>query len=140
MRISDWSSDVCSSDLVKDLVNGIADGYDDIELLKRYSTVGMGPSQGRHSAVAAVRILARETGTDLARLGVTTQRPPYMPAKFALLAGRGFEQERHTAMHHRHLEMGASMMLAGLWYRPAFRSEEHTSELQSLMRISYAVF
>src|SRR3546814_16831051 len=93
MRISDWSSDVCSSDLVKDLVNGIADGYDDIELLKRYSTVGMGPSQGRHSAVAAVRILARETGTDLARLGVTTQRPPYLPEKFALLAGRGRSEE-----------------------------------------------
>lgn len=117
---------------VKDLVNGIADGYDDIELLKRYSTVGMGPSQGRHSAVAAVRILARETGTDLARLGVTTQRPPYMPEKFALLAGRGFEQERQTAMHHRHLELGARMMVAGLWYRPAFygRADEREATIR----------
>ena len=51
---------------VKDLMNGAADGYDDIELLKRYTTVGMGPSQGKHSAVAAVRILAKETGRDLA--------------------------------------------------------------------------
>ena len=117
---------------VKDLVNGIADGYDDIELLKRYSTVGMGPSQGRHSAVAAVRVLARETGTDLAQLSVTTQRPPYVPEKFALLAGRGFEQERHTAMHHRHLEMGARMMLAGLWYRPAFygKAEERDARIR----------
>ena len=105
---------------VKDLVNGIADGYDDIELLKRYSTVGMGPSQGRHSAVAAVRVLARETKTDLATMSVTTQRPPYMPEKFGHLAGRAFEPERHTAMHHRHLELGARMMPAGLWYRPAF--------------------
>ena len=105
---------------VKDLVNGIADGYDDIELLKRYSTVGMGPSQGRHSAVAAVRVLARETRTDLAKLSVTTQRPPYMPEKFGHLAGRTFEPERHTAMHHRHLELGAKMMPAGLWYRPAY--------------------
>ena len=88
---------------VKDLVNGIADGYDDIELLKRYSTVGMGPSQGRHSAVAAVRVLAKETKTDLANLSVTTQRPPYVPEKFGHLAGRIFEPERHTAMHHRHL-------------------------------------
>jgi len=105
---------------VKDLINGIADGYDDIELLKRYSTVGMGPSQGRHSAVAAVRILARETKTDLAKLSVTTQRPPYVPEKFGHLAGRVFEPERHTAMHHRHVELGARMMSAGLWYRPAF--------------------
>ena len=105
---------------VKDLVNGIADGYDDIELLKRYSTVGMGPSQGRHSAVAAVRVLARETKTDLARMSVTTQRPPYMPEKFGHLAGRVFEPERHTTMHHRHLELGAKMMPAGIWYRPAY--------------------
>jgi sarcosine oxidase, subunit alpha len=105
---------------VKDLVNGIADGYDDIELLKRYSTVGMGPSQGRHSAVAAVRVLARETKTDLAGLSVTTQRPPYMPEKFGHLAGRIFDPERHTAMHHRHLELGARMMPAGIWYRPAY--------------------
>jgi len=105
---------------VKDLVNGIADGYDDIELLKRYSTVGMGPSQGRHSAVAAVRVLAKETASDLATLSVTTQRPPYVPEKFGHLAGRVFEPERHTAMHHRHHELGARMMVAGLWYRPAF--------------------
>ena len=51
---------------MKDIVNGVADGYDDIELFKRYTTVGMGPSQGRHSAVAAVRILAKEMRRDLA--------------------------------------------------------------------------
>ena len=43
---------------IEDLINGIADGFDNVELLKRYSTVGMGPSQGKHSAVAAVRIVA----------------------------------------------------------------------------------
>ena len=53
-------------------------------------------------------------------MSVTTQRPPYRPEKFGHLAGRVFEPERHTAMHHRHLELGARMMLAGLWYRPAF--------------------
>ena len=57
-------------------MNGTADGYDDIELLKRYSTVGMGPSQGKHSAVAAVRVLAKETGRDLA----TPQRHHPAPA------------------------------------------------------------
>jgi len=105
---------------IKDLVNGIADGYDDIELLKRYSTVGMGPSQGRHSAVPAVRILAEETGHDLVDLAVSTQRQPYMPEKFGHLAGRVFEPVRYTAMHHRHLELGAKMMVAGLWMRPAY--------------------
>jgi sarcosine oxidase subunit alpha len=105
---------------VHDLLNGIADGYDDIELLKRYSTVGMGPSQGRHSAVAAVRLTAEATGGDLATMSVTTQRPPYRPEKMAHLAGRAFEPYRQTAMHHRHLEAGARMMVAGLWHRPAY--------------------
>ncbi len=105
---------------VKDLQHGAADGYDDIELLKRYTTVGMGPSQGKHSAVAAVRILAKERGRDLATAAVTTQRPPFIPEKFGHMAGRVFEPERRTAMHHRHLELGARLMPAGLWWRPAY--------------------
>ena len=113
---------------VKDLVNGLADGYDSIELLKRYSTVGMGPSQGRHSAVAAVRITAKETDRDIAGMSVTTQRPPYIPEKFGHLAGRVFEPERHTAMHNRHIEAGAKMMVAGLWYRPAFYGPSENRE------------
>jgi sarcosine oxidase subunit alpha len=104
----------------EDLINGIADGFDNVELLKRYSTVGMGPSQGKHSAVAAVRIVARETGRDLASMTVTTQRPPYTPEKFAHLAGRIFDPGRRTAMHHRHLELGAQMMPAGIWWRPGY--------------------
>ena len=34
---------------LKDLLNAAQEGFDNIELLKRYSTVGMGPSQGKHS-------------------------------------------------------------------------------------------
>jgi sarcosine oxidase subunit alpha len=108
----------------KDLINGIADGFDNVELLKRYSTVGMGPSQGKHSAVAAVRIVARETGEKLERMSVTTQRPPYTPEKFGHMAGRVFDPERRTAMHHRHLELGAQMMPAGLWWRPAYYGQK----------------
>src|ERR1043165_5247702 len=80
----------------------------------------MGPSQGKLAAVAAVRIVARETGRDLAGMTVTTQRPPYTPEKFGHLAGRIFDPERRTAMHHRQLELGAQMMPAGLWWRPAY--------------------
>jgi sarcosine oxidase subunit alpha len=105
---------------VKDLIHGAADGYDDIELLKRYTTVGMGPSQGKHSAVAAVRILAKEMGRDLSGMKITTQRPPFVPEKFGHMAGRVFEPERRTAMHHRHVELGARCMPAGLWWRPAY--------------------
>jgi sarcosine oxidase subunit alpha len=64
--------------------------------------------------------VARETGRDLAAMTVTTQRPPYTPEKFGHLAGRIFDPERRTAMHHRHLELGAQMMPAGVWWRPAY--------------------
>lgn len=116
MEFVDYDEDL----KIEDLINGIHDGYDSVELLKRYSTVGMGPSQGKHSAVAAVRLVSRETGTDLRNMSVTTQRPPYTPEKFGHLAGRIFDPERRTAMHHRHVELGAQMMPAGIWWRPGY--------------------
>ena len=47
---------------LKDFVDAVQEGFDNIELLKRYTTVGMGPSQGKHSNMNAVRILARIRG------------------------------------------------------------------------------
>src|SRR3546814_6257648 len=52
------------------------------------------------------------------------------------LCDAGSEQDRRD---HR-LVRGESQALGHVWHRPRCRSEEHTSELQSLMRISYAVF
>jgi sarcosine oxidase subunit alpha len=104
----------------KDIVNTVKDGYDDIQLVKRYSTAGLGPSQGRHANLNTIRIVARATGKSIESIGTTTYRPPLVPEKFAALAGRGFEPVRHTAMHHRHVEAGAQMMSAGLWMRPAY--------------------
>ncbi len=111
-----------------DILNAIADGYDDVQLLKRYSTVGMGPSQGRHSAVPSIRLAARATGRDIDDFGTTTSRPPVGPIKLGHLAGRTFEPVRLTPMHHRHLEAGATMMHAGQWFRPAFYGPEDQRE------------
>ena len=105
---------------VKDIVNAVADGYAELELVKRFSTVGMGPSQGRHAALATARLVADRTDRTVAEIGVTTARPPFTSEKLGVLGGRTFEPERLTPMHHRHLEAGARMMTAGLWWRPAF--------------------
>ena len=105
---------------VKDILDAVAEGYDKIELVKRFSTVGMGPSQGRHSAVAAARLIAGATGQAVSAVGTTTSRPPFRPEKFGVLAGRSFEPVRHTAIHQRHTEAGAKMMTAGLWLRPEY--------------------
>ena len=104
----------------KDIINTVKDGYDDIQLVKRYSTVGLGPSQGRHANLNTIRLVAEATGKSPEAVGTTTFRPPLMPEKFGHLAGRSFEAVRHTAMHQRHLDLGARMMVAGQWLRPAY--------------------
>ena len=117
---------------VADIVNSVREGYDHIELVKRYSTVGMGPSQGRHSSLNSARLTAEATGLPPEAVGHTTARPPFAAEKMGVLAGRAFEPVRLTAMHHRHLEAGAQMMPAGLWLRPAYYGPK--SERAKLIR------
>ncbi|SFG21109.1 FAD-dependent oxidoreductase [Neptunomonas qingdaonensis] len=104
----------------KDIINATRLGYRDVQLVKRFSTVGMGPSQGRHSALPTARLVAKATHRTVTETGVTTARPPYCPEKLAHVAGRIFDPSRQTAMHYRHLELGAKMIPAGNWQRPAF--------------------
>lgn len=103
---------------IKDIENAIADGYRELELIKRYSTVGMGPSQGRHAALATARIVARKTARSLAEVGITTSRPPFGPEKLGLLADTTPERYRHTALHAVHQAAGARMSPIGAWWRP----------------------
>src|SRR3546814_1576383 len=92
MRISDWGSDVCSSDLA-----GVAGGALDDD--------AAGPQRAT-------------------LLGILDDRPG------------GAVLHRATGI----LELGLAEDLAAGLLGQLARSEEHTSELQSLMRISYAVF
>jgi sarcosine oxidase subunit alpha len=103
-----------------DLENAIQEGFDNIELMKRYSTVGMGPSQGKHSNMNALRVLARATGSTPGEVGTTTARPFFHPVLMSHLAGRGFTPERRTPMHPRHEAAGAVWMPAGVWQRPEY--------------------
>lgn len=101
-----------------DLKTAMAEGYDSIELLKRYSTATMGPCQGRMCASGTALTCARITGRTLAEVGRTTSRPPAKPVTLDALAGQKMEPVQITALHDWHLERGAVMMVAGLWLRP----------------------
>src|SRR3546814_10640190 len=93
MRISDWSSDVCSSDL----------------LAAKIDRIGKTVAARRELFVA----------------------PFYQSHAHR---SRRFERRRFGEMEARPID-------GNHWaFQTAIRSEEHTSELQSLMRISYAVF
>src|SRR3546814_5281265 len=117
MRISDWSSDVCSSDLVR-------------------------PDEMR--AEDEVRPLVDQNFVAIDRLGEPAGGEPVRrrgrvnPELEAAAARRLFRKP--DGGDRRHGEGDArNTAIVGL-ARWTLRSEEHTSELQSLMRISYAVF
>jgi sarcosine oxidase subunit alpha len=112
--IVDYSEDVTS----KDLVAAQKEGYDSIELVKRYTTVTMGPTQGKLETVNAVAIMAQATGSTIEETGTTVWRPPYGPITLGALAGRIFEPVRYSPMQPWHERQGAKPLVAGAWIRP----------------------
>src|SRR3546814_4340136 len=123
MRISDWSSDVCSSDL---LALGIADALE---------------AQGIGADVVSMPCWS------LFDAQQATYKADLLPSdalKVSIEAGTTFGWERYTGLDGLRFgidSFGASAPAEALFdYFGLTRSEKHTSELQSLMRISYAVF
>jgi sarcosine oxidase subunit alpha len=112
--IVDYSEDVTS----KDLHAAKKEGYDSIELAKRYTTATMGPAQGKLETVNAVAIMAAATGSSIEETGTTVWRPPYSPITLGALAGRIFEPVRYSPMQPWHERRGAKPLVAGAWIRP----------------------
>lgn len=117
---------------VKDLAASIQEGYDSPELMKRFSTLGMGPSQGKHSNLHGARILLRERGADVGQLTLTTQRPFYHPVPLKHLAGAGFHLERQSALHRQHEELGAVWTTIGGWRRPEYYRRGESSRAECI--------
>src|SRR3546814_4343577 len=113
MRISDWSSDVCSSDL-----DGQIAGPRVLEHMVDTVLYFEGDRSHQYRVLRAVK--NRFGGTD--EIGV-----------FAMATEGLTEVSNPSSLFLTHRDEAVSGAVV-------FRSEEHTSELQSLMRISYAVF
>src|SRR3546814_6846594 len=117
MRISDWISDVCSSDLDRH-VDLARDGFDFMLAL------GETRKEGATTCLSVnLPVALAAAPTYLARQG-----HPRSPAD---LGG---------AAHIRHLDADGPRPILFANGSMLTRSEEHTSELQSLMRTSYDVF
>src|SRR3546814_2855961 len=113
MRISDWSSDVCSSDLL---------APQDEEYRRLSEAYLKYQSQASHETLETIPAGA------LIKQGNVDFRVPSIAER---LRGEGYLTSYQDITADRYtLEMAEAVR----------RSEEHTSELQSLMRISYAVF
>lgn len=110
---------------VSDVWRAVGAGLRSVEHVKRYTTIGTGPDQGRTSGVPAAGVLAVALGLGSpGELGTTTFRSPYLPVPFALLAGRDRGQlhdpVRTTPIHPWHVEHGAEFEDVGQWRRPWF--------------------
>ncbi len=123
----------------KDFEYAFQEGYDSPELLKRYSTFGMGPSQGKHSNLLSVRILSRLRGEGMAGKELTTARPFTRPVGLGTLAGRIFTPRRRTPTHECHEGLGAKFMFAGNWLRPEYYPVEGRSRENCIAEEALAV-
>src|SRR3546814_10109566 len=122
MRIGDWSADVCSSDLR--------------EVLDALGRQGVLINVARGSVVDEEALIAalRDGRLGAAGLDVFADEPRVPQALKDMTGNVVLQPHQGSATHDTRLAMGRLVMENLL-----ARSEEHTSELQSLMRISYAV-
>lgn len=113
----DFQNDVT----VKDVTLAHQEGFRSVELLKRYTTLGMATDQGKTANVPALAVMAECTGRTIAETGTTIFRPPYTPVAIGAFAGRArgkqFRPTRLTPSHDWATEQGAVFVEAGPWLR-----------------------
>ncbi|EYD76108.1 Sarcosine oxidase alpha subunit [Rubellimicrobium mesophilum DSM 19309] len=116
----DFQNDVT----VKDIRLSAQEGFQSVEHMKRYTTLGMATDQGKTANVPAIAVLSETLGSPIASTGTTTFRPPFVPVSIAAYGaggqGVGFAPQRFTTSHEASVQRGAPMVEAGLWYRPSY--------------------
>jgi heterotetrameric sarcosine oxidase alpha subunit len=116
----DFANDVTT----KDIALSAREGFVSVEHMKRYTTQGMAPDQGKNSNIGALAVLADATGRGISETGITTFRPPFVPVSIAAMGaggrGHGFAPQRYLTSHKASVARGAPMIEAGLWYRPSY--------------------
>ena len=139
MKFVDIQNDVKSDDI------GLAhrEGYDSVELLKRYTTLGMATDQGKTANLNALAILAGLHRADIKDVGTTMFRPPYRPVLLGALAGQTknehFRPTRRSPMHDWHERNGAVFAQTNLWVRPWYFPQPGESLRAASIREAAAV-
>src|SRR3546814_2801891 len=137
MRISDWSSDVCSSDLLLalTLVIGILvdDAIVEVENIEKRIEAGQTPYRAALIGADSIGLAVLATTATIIAVFAPVS---VMPGQ----AGQFFREFGLTVAVAVLFSLVVARLLTPLLAAYLLkRSEEHTSELQSLMRISYAV-
>jgi sarcosine oxidase subunit alpha len=131
----DFQHDVTTDDIAL----AAREGFQSVEHLKRYTTLGMGTDQGRTSNINGLAILASLTDRAIPEVGTTAFRPPYTPVSLGAFAGhhRGkhFRPTRLTSGHAWAKERGASFVESGPWLRAQwFAAPGETNWLDTVVR------
>lgn len=135
----DFHNDVTTEDV------GLAarENYASVEHVKRYTTLGMAPDQGKTANVNGLALLAGLTGRSISQTGATTFRPPYTPVSFAAIAGvhRGplFHIARTLPTHELQQAARAKLEDYGPWIRPAYYPRAGENEAAAIAREVMAV-
>ena len=115
MAFVDLQNDVTRDDLEQ----AVQEGYGHVELLKRYTTLGMGTDQGKTGWSNAILEIGRITGQDPCAIGHTTFRPPYSPVSLGALVGAEVGQHmtplRHTPFHRVFKAAACVFQTSGEW-------------------------
>ena len=135
----DYQNDVTAADV--ELAN--REGYQSVEHVKRYTTLGMATDQGKTSNINALGILADAQGVSIPQIGTTTFRPPYTPISIGALCGQHkgdlFAPVRRTAAQDWHDENKAFYEPVGLWRRPFCYMRDGESREDAINREVMAV-
>jgi heterotetrameric sarcosine oxidase alpha subunit len=128
----------------EDVVLAAREGYRSVELLKRYTTLGMSTDQGKTSNINGHAIMAALTERAIPEVGTTTSRPPYSPVAIGAFAGhhrgKDFRPTRLTAGHGWARERGATFVEVGQWLRAQwFAAPGETHWQQTVSREVQAV-
>ena len=119
------------------------EGFESVEHLKRYTTLGMAADQGKTSNLNGLTILAEARGLPVPAVGTTKFRPPYNPVSLGALVGRSrgghLQPLRRTPLHEWHVAAGGLMMNVGLWQRPRIYGRDGESLQDAYVREARAV-
>jgi sarcosine oxidase subunit alpha len=127
-----------------DIALAAREGFRSVELLKRYTTLGMATDQGKTSNLNGHAIMAALTERAIPEVGTTTARPPYSPVAIGAFAGhhrgKDFKPTRLTAGHGWAQQRSDAFVEAGQWLRAQwFAVPGETGWLETVSREVKAV-
>ena len=131
--------DTATDVTIADIQQAIDEGFINVEHVKRYTTGGMGPDQGKTGNVNLFHMVAKLSNQDQGVIGTTTFRPPYTPITLGAIAGfdhgkNALAPHRLTPMHSWHQANHAVFENVGNWWRVLYYQAKPEESMRQAVR------